>query len=281
MEWTGVDRRGSSERMKVGRPVSIFAGERQGILRARTMDLSTGGMRLDVGGGLGIGEHILFRIDLGEGFDPAVQGGEVVWSDGDGGTGVRFLAAEEVSTPRLEEKPPALPAEGDPVKLHIDSMDHPLRVRCVEAGSSGLVVSSELPFLERGRGVRAVFSGPAGGDSEVEGILSSIVLDEESGPVPLIKIRIRTGDEEPEPVGAVVEQDCPGDAGEPEEGASCDGDPAEDGGLEDREDDEWEADEPTERDALPPPEADEEPVPGCGEPVEHEDAMSDAFGSLT
>ena len=39
MDWTGVERRDSTaERMKVGKPVSIFAGDKQSILRARTVD---------------------------------------------------------------------------------------------------------------------------------------------------------------------------------------------------------------------------------------------------
>ena len=181
MEWTGVERReGGCERMKVGKSVSIFAGDKQSILRARTRDLSTGGMRLDVGDGLSVGEKILFRIDLGEGFDPAVQGGEVVWSAEDQGTGVRFTAAGEVETSTAKQaSPPELPSSGEPVRLHIDRMDHPLKVECVEAGPTGITVRTELPFLERGRTVCASFGDVDVAEGRVEGVLIFIFLESE------------------------------------------------------------------------------------------------------
>ncbi len=267
MDWTGVERRdGGSERMKVGKSVSIFAGDKQSILRARTRDLSTGGMRLDLDDGLSVGEKILFRIDLGEGFDPAVQGGEVVWSAADQGTGVRFTAAGEVEPPARRAEPPALPEAGDPVRLHIDRMDHPLRVECVEAGPSGITVRTELPFLERGRTVRACFGDADGLEGAVEGILTCVSLEpEEQGSIPGIRLRIRTADEpEPEPEP------------EPEREAA----PAEEPPAEET----WQEEEPTARDASPPEpvEEEQEPEPFEEEPeLPHEDAMSGAFQSLT
>jgi len=262
MEWTGAERReGGSERMKVGKSVSIFAGDRRSILRARTRDLSTGGMRLDLDDGLGVGERILFRIDLGEGFDPAVQGGEVVWSEADQGTGVRFTAAGDVDLPGSgSAEPPDLPSAGDSVRLHIERMDHPLRVECVEAGPTGITVRTELPFLERGRTVRACYGD---GDMEgcSEGILTSVSLESgDDGTVPGIRLRIRTT-EEPEP--------------EPEPEPVVEAAPVEEP---------WEEEEPTARDASPPEEI--EPAEAIGEEPEEpagpeEDAMSDAFQSLT
>ncbi|MBW2261868.1 MAG: PilZ domain-containing protein [Deltaproteobacteria bacterium] len=261
MEWTGVERReGGCERMKVGKSVSIFAGDKQSILRARTKDLSTGGMRIDLGDGLSAGEKILFRIDLGEGFDPAVQGGEVVWSAPDVGTGVRFTAAGEVEAPATKRAdPPALPSTGDGVRLHIDSMDHHLKVECVEAGPTGITVRTELPFLERGRAVRASFCDADGVEGQIEGILTSVSLEpEEQDPVPGIRLRIRTTDE--------PEQEQEHVAAPPQ------GPPTEDS---------WQEEEPTSRDASPPAEIEQD------EPLEEEsgmrdeEAMSDAFNSLT
>jgi hypothetical protein len=256
--------------MKVGKSVSIFAGDKQSILRARTRDLSTGGMRLDLEDGLGVGEKILFRIDLGEGFDPAVQGGEIVWSAPDQGTGVRFTAAGEVETPAAgQADPPALPSTGDHVRLHIDRMDHPLRVECVEAGPTGITVRTELPFLERGRNVRACFGDADVAEGWIEGILTSISMEsEEQDPVPGIRLRIRTTDEpEPEPEPVPVHELAP-----PPEEPAVEAAPAEEP---------WQEEEPTSRDASPPDEIEEDPI-AEDEPAEpDEDAMSGAFQSLT
>jgi hypothetical protein len=260
--------------MKVGKPVSIFAGDKQSIMRARTVDLSTGGMRLDVEEGLSVGEKILFRIDLGEGFDPAVQGGEIVWSSAETGTGVRFTSAGEVDVSVPEREDPAdPPSEGDAVKLAIERMEHPLKVECVGMDERGIAVRTDLPFLERGRSVTASYVDSSGREGCIEGILATVSLEPEGDdPVPSIRIGIRSaeaGDEpfEEEPVEDLVRETAAPPVEEPE---------PEDEPEEDAAEDSWQEEEPTARDALVPAEADE-PI----EAAESPDAMTDAFESIT
>lgn len=279
MDWSGVERRqDGAQRMKVGKPVSIFAGDKQSIMRARTVDLSTGGMRLDAQEGLSVGEKILFRIDLGEGFDPAVQGGEIVWSSAESGTGVRFTSAGEVdvSVPEREADPPG---EGDPVRLAIERMDHPLKVECVGVDERGITVRTELPFLERGRSVTARYVDESGREGRIEGILATVCLEPEGDdPVPSIRIGIRSAEagDEPfveEPVEDLVTETASRPVEEPE--AEAEPEP-EDEPEEDAAEESWQEEEPTARDALVPAEADE-PIEAAGSP----DAMTDAFESIT
>jgi hypothetical protein len=213
MEWTGVERRASDNgRMRVDRPVAVFVGGQEGIRRGRTVDLSTGGMRIDLDEGLDEGEKVLFRIDLGDGFDPAVQGGEVVWSAPDRGTGVRFTSAGEVEgPPALDEDASPPPDAGADVRLEIERMDHPLKVRCVEALPEGLVVRTDLPFLRMGRTVSATYAAPDGSEGRLEGVLSSVSLLPEDSPVPAIRLEIRTDGREG-PLGG-GESDLPAEPG--------------------------------------------------------------------
>jgi len=270
MEWTGGERRTSgAERMKVARPVSIFAGDRTHILRAQTVDLSTGGMRIDLADGLPVGEKILFRIDLGEGFDPAVQGGEVAWSDDGLGAGVRFSPVVP-GQEQAEAAPPgpALPAAGEAVKLHIDRMERTLKVQCVDAGDWGISVRTELPFLEKGERIVARFRTADGREGEISGILEEVNLEPDLGdPVPSIRLEILTGSS-PRPAPA-----CEEPAGETAQAAEPPS-PVEDEAT-------WEPEESTQRDAVPPPveEARIETVEVA--PDDAEDPISDAFGSLT
>lgn len=292
MEWTGDERRDSEGgRMRVERPVAVFVGGKEGILRARTRDLSTGGMRLDLDEELTEGEKILFRIDLGEGFDPAVQGGKVIWSAPEMGTGVEFTDAEDVEGPPPRK---SLPAPGEDIKLRIDRMDHALKVQCVEACDEGLVVRTDLPFLERGRNVTASFSQEDHEQkSALKGILTMVSLLPDDSAVPAIRLEIRTDGKEG-PLGQPPEE-ATQEAAPPREPAAQEPEP---------EPESWDDEEPTAPDVEPSVneeqmEAAEAEDAKAGEQEEQqaaelppepepdesladdEDPMGDAFRSLT
>jgi hypothetical protein len=205
----GVERRNpETKRIEVTRPVAVFAEGREGILRGRTRNISTEGCSINLDDILEIGEKVLFRIDLGEGFDPAVQTAQVVWADpGSGSVGVKFTsdkaaavepAAETKKRPPAGEKPAAesLPAPGSVVKLSIEKMDKPLRVICQEAASDMFLLRTSIPFLETMKKVTVHFKDESGGERKLKGMLTDVSLEKVEGEdIPFINLMISRGSE--------------------------------------------------------------------------------------
>jgi hypothetical protein len=205
----GVERRNpEAKRLEVTRPVAVFAEGREGILRGRTRNISTDGCSINLDDILEIGENVLFRIDLGEGFDPAVQSAQVVWADpGNGTVGVKFTSDKGAAArppgkagrrPRSGEKPSALslPGPGSMVKLSIEKMDKPLRVICQEATSDMFLLRTSIPFLETMKRVTVHFKDEAGEEKRLKGMLTDVSLEKVDGEdIPFINLMISRGDE--------------------------------------------------------------------------------------
>ncbi|MFH1435799.1 MAG: PilZ domain-containing protein, partial [Pseudomonadota bacterium] len=212
----GQERRGTeSKRIDVIRPVAIFAEGREGILRGKTRNISTGGCSISLDDLLDIGENVLFRIDLGEGFDPAVQSAQVIWSDTEEGrVGIRFChdgpvmngpkeKGEEEEEQQQEqqqqqqqqqeqqEKTFPLPLCGSVVNLNIEKMEKPLRVVCREASSQCITLRTSIPFLETDRVVTIQFQDSAGNESRLGGTLTDVSLEKHGGEsVPTINLTV-------------------------------------------------------------------------------------------
>lgn len=196
----GIERRNpDSKRIEVTRPVAIFAEGREGILRGKTRNISTDGCSINLDDMLDIGETVLFRIDLGEGFDPAIQSAKVIWTDGDkGAVGVLFSGDRAGDCPEAPEKEKeVLPENGCIVSLNIETMDKPLRVICQKAGSSSITLRTSIPFLETRKKVAIRFKDESGEEREVSGMLTDVALEKAAGqPVPYINLLVSRGDKD-------------------------------------------------------------------------------------
>jgi hypothetical protein len=196
----GLERRSSSsKRIDVIRPVAVFAEGRSGILRGKTRNISTGGCSINLDDVLEIGENVLFRIDLGEGFDPAVQSATIVWADAEQGrVGVRFMG-DQVQGPAEPDDP--LPSRGSIVKLSIEKMDKPLRVICQDAGKEVIMLRTSIPFLETLKKVTMHYQDGSGKERRIDGTLTDVALEKIDGePVPFINLAVaREGSEKAAP----------------------------------------------------------------------------------
>ena len=199
----GTERRGTeSKRIDVIRPVAIFAEGREGIVRGKTRNISTGGCSISLDDLLEIGENVLFRIDLGEGFDPAVQSARVVWSDTEEGrVGIKFSQdgpamngpkeEREAEEEEPEEQTFPLPLCGSVVNLNIEKMEKPLRVVCQEASSQCITLRTSIPFLETDRVVTIQFRDSTGNESRLGGTLTDVFLEKNMGEsVPTINLTV-------------------------------------------------------------------------------------------
>ena len=205
MEGSESERRNAdSKRIEVVRPVAVFAEGRDGIIRGKTRNISTEGCSISLDDVLEIGERVLFRIDLGEGFDPAIQSAQVVWADaGSGRVGVKFTQERPSVTyapPSRPAEPPApqaepLPEAGSIIKLAIEKMEKPLRVVCQEAASDCIMLRTSIPFLETQRKVTLCFKDGGGEEKQVTGTLTDVTLEKIEGEtVPAITLIVTRGD---------------------------------------------------------------------------------------
>jgi hypothetical protein len=205
MEGSESERRNAdSKRIEVVRPVAVFAEGRDGIIRGKTRNISTEGCSISLDDVLEIGERVLFRIDLGEGFDPAIQSAQVVWADAESGrVGVKFTQER----PSVTYAPPSRPAEtpapqaeplpeaGSIIKLNIEKMEKPLRVVCQEAASDCIMLRTSIPFLETQRKVTLCFKDGGGEEKQLSGTLTDVALEKIEGEtVPAITLIVTRGD---------------------------------------------------------------------------------------
>jgi|GEM_PF-2829843 len=182
----GLERRNdSSKRIDVKRPVAIFVPGRNGILRGRTRNISTGGCSIELDDVLEIGDEVLFRIDLGEGFDPAVQSVKVVWSDPSRKAyGVAFKDGEKKESVGKIEENEEIPQAGEIVKLALEKMEKPLKVTWHEKNGETFCLKTSIPFFETPQKVTVHYKNKKGEDKEISGILFDVDLLKSSGDNP-------------------------------------------------------------------------------------------------
>jgi hypothetical protein len=124
---------------------------------AHAIDVSKEGIHLRTAYLPELGQPLTCRIEVNG--DVVLAAGEVVWrhEEGKGGDfGMRFTeldAASEAALRRLVTVEPvfAAEAEGTRVRLHIDGLGSPMRARIRGSAAEGLVVGSELGFLQVGK----------------------------------------------------------------------------------------------------------------------------------
>jgi hypothetical protein len=124
---------------------------------AQAVDVSEDGMHLRTAYLPELGQPLTCRLEVGA--DVVLAAGEVVWrqeADRGGDFGLRFTdldAASESALKKLVTIEPsfAASAEGSKVRLHIQGLGAPMRARVKGSAAEGVVVGSELGFLQVGK----------------------------------------------------------------------------------------------------------------------------------
>jgi hypothetical protein len=124
---------------------------------AQGIDLSEDGIHLRTAYLPELGQPLTCRVEVGS--DVVLASGEVVWrqeAEKGGDFGMRFTdldAASEVALRKLLSTEPAFSVggPGSRVRLHIEGLGSPMRAHVKGTETSGLVVESELGFLQVGK----------------------------------------------------------------------------------------------------------------------------------
>ena len=124
---------------------------------AQAIDVSQEGIHLRTAYLPELGQPLTCRIEVGS--DVVLAAGEVVWRQEEergGEFGMRFTeldAASEAALKKLVSSEPvfAAAAAGTRVRLHIEGLGSPMRARVKGSAAEGLVVGSELGFLQVGK----------------------------------------------------------------------------------------------------------------------------------
>jgi len=124
---------------------------------AQAVDVSEQGIHLRTAYLPELGQPLTCRIEVGK--DVVLAAGEVVWrqeAEKGGDFGLRFTdldVASERALHKLVTVEPAFAADGpgSRVRLHIDGLGSPMRARIKGSAAEGLVVGSELGFLQVGK----------------------------------------------------------------------------------------------------------------------------------
>jgi hypothetical protein len=124
---------------------------------AQAVDVSEDGMHLRTAYLPELGQPLTCRIEVGS--EVVLAAGEVVWrqeADRGGDFGLRFTdldPASESALRKLVNIEPTFGADsaGSKVRLHIEGLGSPMRARIKGAAVEGLIVGSELGFLQVGK----------------------------------------------------------------------------------------------------------------------------------
>jgi hypothetical protein len=124
---------------------------------AHAIDVSEEGIHLRTAYLPELGQPLTCRIEVGK--EVVLAAGEVVWrqeADRGGEFGLRFAeldAASESALKKLVAAEPKFDAHdpGTRVRLHIEGLGSPMRARIKGSAAEGLVVGSELGFLQVGK----------------------------------------------------------------------------------------------------------------------------------
>ncbi len=124
---------------------------------AQAIDLSKEGIHLRTAYLPELGQPLTCRIEVGG--EVVLAAGEVVWrqaEDRGGEFGMRFTELDAASAAALRKVVSVEPAfavseAGTRVRLHIEGLGSPMRARVKGSAAEGLVVGSELGFLQVGK----------------------------------------------------------------------------------------------------------------------------------
>jgi hypothetical protein len=162
--YEGTDRR-APETARVPFESLVEVGSAMGpAFEAHSIDLSCEGMHMRTAYLPEVGQQLTCRFETGPNAT-VLASGEVVWVHGDGRSGnfgMRFTDLDPesmdalrafVSPPAGEQSPAAPPMtdRGSRVRLHIEGLGSPMRARVRESRTGGVVVGSDLGFLQVGK----------------------------------------------------------------------------------------------------------------------------------
>ena len=128
--------------------------------RARSVNLSTGGILMSAEAPLELGEQIRMKVNLRDGAEPVEVEGEVV-RHADEGMAVRFLGLGDPDRQRIQrlvqKREPTLFGRRD-VRIHLPALNAPLRASARDLSDRGVMIEAELPWLKLGSQVTTELS---------------------------------------------------------------------------------------------------------------------------
>lgn len=129
-------------------------------VRARSVNLSTGGIFIATETPPAAGERLELKVNLRDGEAPIDAAGEVVRSE-ESGVAVRFTRLDESKRVRIQKlvqrRDPTLFRKRD-VRIHLPSLGTPLRATARDLSEQGVMIEAELPWLRLGSQVTAELS---------------------------------------------------------------------------------------------------------------------------
>jgi uncharacterized protein (TIGR02266 family) len=153
-------RSSTAPRIQHDAAVTLAAGAEP--IEARAVNLSVGGIFVQAGKELDPGEPVDLKIELGDGGLPIEAKAEVVWVK-QGGMALRFVRMDDTSTHRIQKlvaKRSREPTGLHPrdVRIHLASLQAPLRVVARDQSDKGLMLEAELPWLTLGQEITTELS---------------------------------------------------------------------------------------------------------------------------
>src|SRR5262249_34632832 len=127
--------------------------------RAQAVNVSTGGIFVAAQETLAPGEHVRLKVNLHDGA-PLDVDGEVVWR-ADGGMALRFVNLDDMAKRRIQrlvQKREPTPFRKRDVRIHLPSLNAPLRASARDLSERGIMLEAELPWLRLGSEVTTELS---------------------------------------------------------------------------------------------------------------------------
>jgi hypothetical protein len=141
-------------------------------LRARAVNLSTGGIFIAADEPLDPGEQVHLKVNLRDGASPLDVDAQVLRS-ADGGMALRFVELDDVARRRItrlvQKREPTQFGKRD-VRIHLPSLSAPLRASARDLTERGVMIEAELPWLRLGSQVTTELSADRACDGRVQWI---------------------------------------------------------------------------------------------------------------
>ncbi len=140
--------------------------------RARAVNLSTGGIFIAADEPLDPGAQVHLKVNLRDGAAPLDVEAQVVRS-ADGGMALRFVELDDVGKRRIQrvvqKREPTQFGKRD-VRIHLPSLNAPLRASARDLTERGVMIEAELPWLRLGSQVTTELSADRACDGRVQWI---------------------------------------------------------------------------------------------------------------
>ncbi|MGZ3442056.1 MAG: PilZ domain-containing protein [Polyangia bacterium] len=141
-------------------------------LRARAVNLSTGGIFIAADEPLDPGAQVHLKVNLRDGASPLDVDAQVLRS-AEGGVALRFVALDDVARRRItrlvQKREPTQFGKRD-VRIHLPSLSAPLRASARDLTERGVMIEAELPWLRLGSQVTTELSSDRACDGRVQWI---------------------------------------------------------------------------------------------------------------